>query len=229
MLTNIETIIKNEIDYNNYLTSLIELSLKYKLITKDIYNEINLKLYHLLKIILKKYTGELNYTISISEAKLINNSNIYLLGLYLKNKDIITSLKALTNKNLLSLYDKSKEYLISLVNKTKLFYNTIFKNNILNVDNYFYNITINEGITSFFKNYNTSYETDNHLINLDYNPYLKMTNLYGIEYISKVLEYLNYENIFCSKFKYQHILTNYKNVPINLFEIVFKLSLCVDI
>ena len=206
MLTNIETVIKNEIDYNNYLTSLIELSLKYKLITKDIYNEINLKLYHLLKIILKKYTGELNYTISISEAKLINNSNIYLLGLYLKNKDIITSLKALTNKNLLSLYDKSKEYLISLVNKTKLFYNTIFKNNILNVDNYFYNITINEGITSFFKNYNTSYETDNHLINLDYNPYLKMTNLYGIEYISKVLEYLNYENIFCSKFKYQHII-----------------------
>ena len=229
MLTNIETIIKNEIDNNNYLSSLLELSLKYKLITKDIYNEINLKLYHLLKIILKKYTGELNYTISISETKLINNSNLYLLGLYLKNKDIITSLKALTNKNLLSLYDKSKEYLISLVNKTKLFYNTIFKNNILNVDNYFYNITINEGITSFFKNYNTSYETDNHLINLDYNPYLKMTNLYGIEYISKVLEYLNYENIFCSKFKYQHILTNYKNVPINLFEIVFKLSLCVDV
>ena len=77
MLTNIETIIKNEIDYNNYLTSLIELSLKYKLITKDIYNEINLKLYHLLKIILKKYTGELNYTISISEAKLIKTYSFF--------------------------------------------------------------------------------------------------------------------------------------------------------
>ena len=121
MLTNIENVIKNEIDYNNYLTSLIELSLKYKLITKDIYNEINLKLYHLLKIILKKYTGELNYTISISEAKLINNSNLYLLGLYLKNKDIITSIKELNNKNLLTLYNKSKKYLLSLVNKTKLF------------------------------------------------------------------------------------------------------------
>ena len=144
-------------------------------------------------------------------------------------KDIIPSIKEFTNKNLLPLYNISKEYLITLVNKTQLFYNTIFKNNILNVDNYFYNITIKEGITSFFKNYNTSYETDNHLINLDYNPYLKITNLYGIEYISKVLEYLNYENIFCSKFNYQDILTNYKNTPINLFEIVFKLSLCVDI
>ncbi len=144
-------------------------------------------------------------------------------------KDIIPSIKEFTNKNLLPLYNISKEYLITLVNKTQLFYNTIFKNNILNVDNYFYNITIKEGITSFFKNYNTSYETDNHLINLDYNPYLKITTLYGIEYISKVLEYLNYENIFCSKFNYQDILTNYKNTPINLFEIVFKLSLCVDI
>lgn len=151
----------------------------------------------------------LELTISISESKLINDSNLYLLGLYLKNKDIFTSIKELTNHNLLPLYNKSKEYLISLVNKTKLFYNTIFKNNILNINNYFYNITINEGLTSFFKNYNTSYETDNHLINLDYNPYLKITNLYGIEYISKVLEYLNYENAFCSKFKYDKCLTHY--------------------
>lgn len=93
MLENIENIIKNEIDYNNYLTSLLDLSLKYKLITKDIYNEIYLNLYHLLKIILKKYTGELNYTISISEAKLINNSNIYLLGLYLKKTILLHHLK----------------------------------------------------------------------------------------------------------------------------------------
>ena len=228
MLENIENIIKKEIDYNNYLPSLLDLSLKYNLISKDIYNQIHLNLYHLLTIILKKYVGGVNYTISISEAKLINNSNLYLLGLYLKNKDIFTSIKELTNHNLLPLYNKSKEYLISLVNKTKLFYNTIFKNNILNINNYFYNITINEGLTSFFKNYNTSYETDNHLINLDYNPYLKITNLYGIEYISKVLEYLNYENAFCSKFKYDKCLTHYQNTPINLFEAVFKTSLCVD-
>lgn len=229
MLENIENIIKKEIDYNNYLPSLLDLSLKYNLISKDIYNQIHLNLYRLLTIVLKKYVGGVNYTICISESKLINNSNLYLLGLYLKNKDIFTSIKELTNHNLLLLYNKSKEYLISLVNKTKLFYNTIFKNNILNVNNYFYNITINEGISSFFKNYNTSYETDNHLINLDYNPYLKITNLYGIEYISKVLEYLNYENIFCSKFKYDKCLTYYQNTPINLFEVVFKMSLCVDI
>ena len=46
-------------------------------------------------------------------------------------KDIIPSIKEFTNKNLLPLYNISKEYLITLVNKTQLFYNTIFKNNIL--------------------------------------------------------------------------------------------------
>ena len=45
-------------------------------------------------------------------------------------KDIIPSIKEFTNKNLLPLYNITKEYLITLVNKTQLFYNTIFKNNI---------------------------------------------------------------------------------------------------
>lgn len=226
MLENIETILKNKIDHTNYITSLLDLSLKYSLISDEIYNQIHINLYNLLKVILKKYTGEINSTISINEAKLINNSNLYMIGLYLKSKSISEELNELIKTNLLPLYNVSNKYLISLVNKTKFFYNIIFKNNIIKTDNYFYNITLYEGITSFFHNYNTSYETDNHLINLDYNPYLKINNLYGVEYISKFLEYLNYENIFCSKFDYQKIIKNIKNLPINIFELVFKRVLC---
>lgn len=226
MLENIETIIKNKIDNTNYITSLLDLSLEYKLISEEDYNQIHINLYSLLKAILKKYTGEINSTVSINEAKLINNSNLYMIGLYLKTKPISEELNELMKLNLLHLYNSSNKYLITLVNKNNLFYNTIFKNNILKTDNYFYNITLYEGITSFFKKYNTSYETDNHLINLDYNPYLKITNLYGVEYISKFLEYLNYENIFCSKFDYQKIIKNIKDSPINIFELVFKRVLC---
>lgn len=229
MLVNNSDYIKYKIDNNNYVLSLLDLSLKHNLITKEIYNNIQLNLYNLLKAILIKYTGEYNSTISINEAKLINNSNLYLLGLYLKNKSINESLNELINCNLINLYNKSKEYLLSLVNKTKFFYNTIFKNNILNVNNYYYDITLNDGILSFFKKYNISYEADNHLINLDYNPYLKITNMYGIEYISTFLEYLNYENIFCSKFNYENIIDKYNNLPINIFEIIFKMSLCLDV
>lgn len=211
MLENIENIIKSKIDNNNYIKSLLDLSLKHNLISKEIYDNIYYNLYCLLKEVLKKYTGEVNLTISISESKLINES-----------------LKELFNENLLPLYNKSKEYLISIVNKTKFFYKTIFKSNMLKVNNYFYNITFNEGIEAFFNKYNTSYETDNHLINLDYNPYLKITNLYGIEYITKVLEYINYENIFSSKFKIDNLLKKYDNLPINIFEIVLKRVLCAE-
>lgn len=158
MLENIENIIKSKIDNNNYIKSLLNLSLKYNLISNEIYDNIYYNLYCLLKEVLKKYTGEVNLTISISESKLINESNLYMLGLYLKNKTINESLKELFNKNLLPLYNKSKEYLISLVNKTKFFYKTIFKSNMLNVNNHFYNITFNEGIEAFFNKYNTSYE-----------------------------------------------------------------------
>lgn len=229
MLVKNNEYLKNKIESNNYVLSLLDLCLKHNLINKEIYNNIHLNLYNLLKVILIKYTGEYNSTISINEAKLINNSNLYLLGLYLKNKSIHESLNELINNNLINLYKKSQAYLLSLVNKTKFFYNTIFKNNILNINNYFYNITINEGITSFFEKYNISYEADNHLINLDYNPYLKITNLYGIEYISTILEYLNYENIFCSKFNYENVINKYNNLPINIFEIIFKMSLCLDV
>lgn len=226
MLENIETIIKNKIDNTNYITSLLDLSLEYYLISEEFYNQIHINLYSLLKVILKKYTGEINSTFSINEAKLINNSNLYMIGLYLKTKPIREELNELMKPNLLPLYNISNKYLITLVNKTKLFYNTIFKNNLLKTDNYFYNITLYEGITSFFKNYNTSYETDNHLINLDYNPYLKITSLYGVDYISKFLEYLNYENVFCSKFNYPKMIGHIKNSPINIFELVFKRVLC---
>lgn len=155
MLEDIQVIIKNKIDDTNYITSLLDLSLEYNLIREEMYNQIHVNLYSLLKVILKRYTGEINSTISINEAKLINNSNLYMIGLYLKNKTISEELNELMKPNLLPLYNVSNKYLITLVNKTKLFYNSIFKNNILKTNNYFYNITLYEGITSFFKNYNT--------------------------------------------------------------------------
>ena len=103
MLENIENIIKSKIDNNNYIKSLLDLSLKHNLISKEIYDNIYYNLYCLLKEVLKKYTGEVNLTISISESKLINESNLYMLGLYLKNKTINESLKV---KDLLHTKDK---------------------------------------------------------------------------------------------------------------------------
>lgn len=111
-----------------------------------------------------------------------------------------------------NLYKKSYKYLCDYVNETQLFYNLVVKPNMIKINNYFYKETLNEGISSFFKVYNTSsYDAKNKCILVEYNSYLKIDNLYGIEFINKYLEYINYENIFLNNFDYKKIdnlLTN---------------------
>lgn len=45
-------------------------------------------------------------------------------------------------------------------------------------------------------NYKHIYDAKDKCILVEYNSYLKIDNLYGIEFINKYLEYINYENIF---------------------------------
>ena len=77
-----------------------------------------------------------------------------------------------------------------------MFYNTIFLNNITEIDNYFYNATLKDGIKGFFKLYNYSYDAHTITISVDYETCIGRPNLYGMEFINKYLEFINYENIF---------------------------------
>ena len=69
----------------------------------------------------------------------------------------------------------------------KIFYNTIFKNNMINTKNYYYNSTLYEGINIFFKKYNYSYDSTNYIITVDYNTYILKSNYLGIEFINDYL------------------------------------------
>ena len=129
----------------------------------------------------------------------------------------------------------SKNYLISLLNKTKLFYKITFLNNLISTPNYFYNSTLNSGINAFFKNYNYEYDASNIIITVDYMPFIKDIKNVGIEFIKKYLEYINYENKFCKKFNNENINVllnkihkNYKDLPINIFEYVFLTSILLN-
>lgn len=107
----------------------------------------------------------------------------------------------------------------------KIFYNTIFKNNMINTKNYYYNSTLYEGINIFFKKYNYSYDSTNYIITVDYNTYILRSNYLGIEFINDYLSKINHENIFCNKFNnIDNLLIklyfNYIDLPINIFEIV---------
>ena len=230
-ISNIDQIIKMEIDDNNYVESLLYTTLKYQIISKEEYKQIIFKLINLLSISIKKYTGELSSSVKTESAKNINNSNLWVIGLYLKTKKLKESLAILKNEDIIKIYNYGKNILDNYISKTKFFY-SMMKNSFIKNDNYFYNATLKDGIKGFFKIYNKSYDAKNICITVDYEAFLEKPKLYGIEFINKYLEYINYENIFCKKFNEEKIVNllkkvykKYEDLPINIFEIVFMSSL----
>lgn len=230
-ISNIDQIIKKEIDDNNYVESLLYTTLKYQIISKEEYEQIIFKLINLLSISIKKYTGELSSSVKTESAKNINNSNLWVIGLYLKTKKLKESLDILKNEDIIKIYNYEKNILDNYISKTKFFY-SMMKNSFIKNDNYFYNATLKDGIKGFFKIYNKSYDAKNICITVDYEAFLEKPKLYGIEFINKYLEYINYENIFCKKFNEEKIVNllkkvykKYEDLPINIFEIVFMSSL----
>ncbi|MGN1312503.1 MAG: DUF6179 domain-containing protein [Bacilli bacterium] len=233
-VANINQIIKNEIDDNNYVESLLYIALKYQIISKEEYEQILFKFIILLSISIKRYNGELSSSVKIGIAKNINNSNLWVIGLYLKTKEPKESITILKNENIENIYTYGKRILDNYLSKTKFFY-FMTKNNFIKNDNYFYNSTLKDGIQGFFKIYNESYDAKNICITVDYEAFLERPKLYGIEFINKYLEYINYENIFCKKFNEEKIINllkkvykKYEELPINIFEIVFITSLLCE-
>ena len=213
-MNNIEFII----DKNNYIESLLEYGLNNNLISQNEYDFIINKIIELLEFKVKKYTAGLTNSILIRELKSINISNLYVLGLYLKNRLIEESIAILLNEDIIELYTKSRKELEKRIEKIKLFYNVVVLNNLASTDNYFYNATLKQGIKGFFKLYNPDYMAYNINITVDYELFLFRPNSKGIEFIEEYLKYINIENIFCQKFDY--VLSN-KDLPISIYEMVF--------
>lgn len=213
-MNNIEFII----DKNNYIESLLEYGLNNNLISQNEYDFIINKIIELLEFKVKKYTAGLTNSILIRELKSINISNLYVLGLYLKNRLIEESITILLNEDIIELYTKGRKELEKRIEKVKLFYNVVVLNNLVSTDNYFYNATLKQGIKGFFKLYNPDYMAYNINITVDYELFLFRPNSKGIEFIEEYLKYINIENIFCQKFDY--VFSN-KDLPISIYEMVF--------
>ncbi len=233
-IININTLIKEGIDRNNYIESLIEILFNYNLISEDEINIIRDKLVLLLLDRLKKYTGGINNTVSLSIAKSINRSCMWTLGIYLNNFEPKQSLETLLNENILDIYNKGNNEIDSLINKTKMFYNTIFLDNLIENDNYFYNATLKEGIKGFFKLYNKDYDVCNTIINFDYESFIRRNKNFGIECIKEYLNAIHSENSFCKCFdnkKVKYLLEkipNYQNIPINIYETILITAVMLE-
>lgn len=204
-----------------------------KNISKEDYEKITSNLSKLLIKRLNLYTGQFNSAIPIQLVKNLNEHNNFILKLYLEKFSKDEILELMLKNDFDYLYSKGEEVLDNIINKTKLFYNVVILNNLVSNNNYYYNSTIKEGIKAFFNIYNKSYNAHEIKITVDYNTIIR-PDLKGILFINKYLEYLNYENIFCNKFKnierlLHNIYYNYEELPINIFEQVLTVSLLLEL
>lgn len=91
-IINWETIVMNEIDNNNYVDTLISSLIRNNIISQLEEEQIILKLIQLLTTMVNKYTGGLTSSVPILIAKNINSSNLWCIGLFLKNIQLVITL-----------------------------------------------------------------------------------------------------------------------------------------
>lgn len=124
------------------LENTLDNMVKSGIITQNTMDEKIIDLVDLMYLKLKNYTANLKSTISINVAKNVNISNIYTIETYLKNQNIEEIIYLIKSMNLRDLYFISYNHLQNIFIKTKLFYNSIFKSNLINTNNYYYNSTL---------------------------------------------------------------------------------------
>lgn len=222
-------VISSEINNENYVVSLINLCYKYEIIDKEELESISLKLFDLLRYVVKKYNNGVS-SINKYLLKEINLSNNFIISQYLKEFSLREQVKILLNESIFSVYDNGLNLLKNKVMKTKLFYNTIFVNNMLDVNNYFYNATLKDGIRCFFKKYDYVYKSTDKVISVDYDVFNYRSKGYGIDFISEYLLMINEENVFCNNFDSKKISLlikklNLKTSMFNIFELILTYAL----
>lgn len=227
---------RSELDEKEYMESLLKKAYTIGLIdTSNIFNIQN-QLLELLKIKVKKYIGIENSSILADEAKIIMESNIYTINLYLKEITPDEGILKLVNGRIIDLYYSGVKILKRKVSLCKILYHKVLST-ILQTENETYNFTLVDGINAFFKVYDFEYDARNIKITADYPLY---NNLFGkqegIEFIENYLKSLYYENVFCKMFSKAEIEEalyeyneNYSELVINIFTIIFVRVVCSKI
>ena len=226
-IESIYEIINRNINYNNYFESLMGLLYKYNLVDNSKIIEFN----NVLIYKLRKYTGGNYNSIDINIAKRIRESIIYTFNLFFENKDIKDNINMIINNDLMDIYKLSYKKLYNYFNKTKMFYNIVFKKNIISTSNYCYNMTLIKALKEYFKIYNYDYDALNNIITLDYREYNKIKDKDGIMLIDEYLRNINCENIICKKYNINNLYkmyNDYDNEVINIYESVMIISLMLE-
>lgn len=207
-------------------------SIRLKILSSNEIENIRMQLAQLFAEQANKYTQGDSCSIAVDKAQSLMLSIIYTIDYYLKsleNTDVcIIHIKT---KKLKELHVKGKELIRSEFEKSKKLFDLVQKNRI-KTENYAYNETIDEGLPSFFKEYELEFLSHESMASIDYPLCIDKMDTCSIEYIISYLEKLYWENEFCSRFYSNDIsslLRGYsydnKEQLVNIFELVLSNSL----
>lgn len=224
--------IENNFSEEYFFKDILVTCYEKKLVDDKILNRISNERLEVLKVQLKYYTKDESSSVMIEVAERLMEGIDYTIGFYLKTFDntelIIEELKT---TSIIDMFKLGNDLIKKKVVESKNLLN-IIQENMLKVDIYAYNDTIDYGYLVFFKEYDDFFVPNETHGPVDYQLYMDNVNYKGIEYIKYYLETLNLENEFCYNFDINEInklLKGYDKkcevLLINIFELVLINSL----
>ncbi len=197
-------------------------------ITEEEYENLTIDIFNLLQSEVERYTAGKSSSIQVHIGEKILLSIYYILGLSLKtinSTDEVVSY--LHNNTMYNIYEEGKLILKNLLKKSKKLLELV-KNSRLEVSNYSYNDTIDDGISIFFDNYNYEFFAHETPAMIDYQLAVCYMDTDGVEYIHEYLEKLLFENYFCNYYNKDSInkilssIEDSDHLLINIFQIILN-------
>lgn len=234
-LDKIHFILRYELSELNYFESILSKAFEKGMIDLEIITNLQIQFLELLNYKVERYNNFSSSSISNDIAKMIMDSNLYVVSLYLKDFEPYEAIEEIKNKKIMDLYSCGRKIIDKKLFACKILYKKIIKN-LNEVNNETYNMTIREGIKGFFKIYDPDYNARDFKITADYPLYNNIIGkLEGIEFIQKYLESIYYENEFCNFFGKNNIQNfcnmyseNFEVLIINILKLVLTQSIgCV--
>lgn len=229
-MSNLEkqNIIKSEnLSEQHYFQSLLLYAEKLKLLTNEEIESIKLQSMQLLANQIELFTGGNSSSVKVETAQSIMLSIFYCIGIFLKSfSDTDICISEIKHRPLSYMYKEGRKLTENYINRAKDLLKAV-KLSRIDTGNQAYNDTIDEGISSFFSDYNADFSAHDTQASIDYPLGNDKMNLSGVEYINDYLGKLLLENEFCKKFTSRDIYRvmkgyspDFEDLLVNIFQMV---------
>jgi len=228
------------IDYNHFTLSLLNEGLRSEILAASQVEQVQVKLMLLLSETILQYTRNESSSVKVETAENILQSILYNIDFYLMRfPSFEQAIDALLNMPLAELCIQG----LKLVNQEVILAKQLLKEvqeTKLPVSLIAYNDTIYKAISEFFSTYDAKFNAHDTQASIDYPLLFDDIHSTGITYIKRYLENLKLENELCSHFSLSNInlllegygrkyRMNYRDVLINIPELILKNALCLTI